>query len=50
MADDGDPGPAGVEAHAAFYGLWPRFADPPDGDPEQAGDGRTLEPVARPED
>ena len=28
MADDGDPGPAGVEVHAAFYGLWPRFADP----------------------
>ena len=28
MADDGDPGSAGVEAHAAFYGLWPKFADP----------------------
>jgi hypothetical protein len=27
MGVDGDPGPA-VEPHAAFYGLWPKFADP----------------------
>jgi hypothetical protein len=28
MAADGDPGTAAVEPHAAFYGLWPKFADP----------------------
>jgi|GEM_PF-4333761 len=25
---DGDPGPGAVEPHTAFYGLWPKFADP----------------------
>lgn len=25
---DGDPDPGAVEPHAAFYGLWPKFADP----------------------
>jgi len=28
MAPDADPWPSTVEPHAAFYGLWPRFADP----------------------
>ena len=28
MAADADPWPATVEPHAAFYGLWPKFADP----------------------
>jgi hypothetical protein len=28
MADDGDSEPGSVEPHAAFYGLWPKFADP----------------------
>ena len=28
MGADADPWPATVEPHAAFYGLWPKFADP----------------------
>jgi hypothetical protein len=27
MGADADPWPS-VEPHAAFYGLWPKFADP----------------------
>jgi hypothetical protein len=27
MGPDADPWPT-VEPHAAFYGLWPKFADP----------------------
>jgi len=49
MGPDADPRPSAVEPHAAFYGLWPRFADPPDGDTGQVGDSRMLELVARPE-
>lgn len=29
MPADGDPDPAAVEPSAAFYGLWPKFPDPP---------------------
>jgi hypothetical protein len=28
MGPDADAWPSTVEPHAAFYGLWPRFADP----------------------
>jgi hypothetical protein len=28
VTPDGDPDRGAVEQHAAFYGLWPKFADP----------------------
>ena len=37
---DGEPEPAAVEPHAAFYGLWPKFADP-------AGDRAARTPLHR---
>ena len=34
MDPGGDPGPAAVEPSAAFYGLWPKFPEPPPELPE----------------
>jgi hypothetical protein len=40
MAAEGDPDPIGVPPPAAFYGLWPKFADP-------SRDGRAAVPPRR---
>jgi len=40
MADEGDPEPIGVPPPTAFYGLWPKFAEP-------SREGRTATPPRR---